>query len=137
TDSQTTKPTHNKTITKNNTSTANIPTTNHTISKRNTPRFRHIHQAFVASATLKPMAQQLLQNRTPQAYTGVETFARKHSAEDAGSLAWLAVGYAHYLDRDFVKAVDPLSRAKPHAGDIGDYVAYYLAASYQQSGRLP
>jgi len=86
---------------------------------------------------LKPMAQQLLQNRTPQAYAGVEAFARKHSAEDAGSLAWLAVGYAHFLDHDFVKTIDPLSRAKPHAGDIGDYVAYYLAASYQQSGRLP
>ena len=100
-------------------------------------RFRRIHQAFVASATLKPMAQQLLQNRSPQAYSGVESFARKHSAEDAGALAWLAVGYAHYLDRDYVKAIDPLSRAKPHAGDIGDYVAYYLAAAYQQSGRLP
>ena len=83
------------------------------------------------------MAQQLLQNRSPQAYAGVETFARRHSAEDAGALAWLAAGYAHYLDREYAKAVDPLSRAKPHAGDIGDYVAFYLAASYQQSGRLP
>jgi soluble lytic murein transglycosylase len=96
-----------------------------------------MHQAFVASATLKPMARQLLQDRTPQAYLGVESFARKHSAEDAGSLAWLAVGYARFLDRDYAKAIDPLSRAKPHAGDIGDYVAYYLAASYLQSGRTP
>jgi peptidoglycan lytic transglycosylase len=96
-----------------------------------------MHQAFVASATLKPMARQLLQDRAPQAYTGVETFARKHSAEDAGALAWLAVGYAHFLDRDYAKAIDPLSRAKPHAGDIGDYVTYYLAASYLQSGRTP
>src|SRR5258708_31503827 len=83
------------------------------------------------------MARQLLQDRTPQAYAGVESFARKHSAEDAGSLAWLAVGYAHFLDRDFPKAIDALSRAKPHSGDIGDYVAFYLADSYQQSGRLP
>ena len=113
------------------------PARTSTKSRRGSVRFRRIHQAFVASATLKPMAQQLLQNRTPQAYSGVESFARKHSAEDAGALAWLAVGYAHYLDRDYVKAIDPLSRAKPHAGDIGDYVAYYLAASYQQSGRLP
>lgn len=65
----------------------------------------------------------------------MEAFARKHSAEDAGSLAWLAVGYAHFLDHEPAKAVDPLSRAKPHAGDIGDYVAFYLAASYLQSGR--
>jgi soluble lytic murein transglycosylase len=83
------------------------------------------------------MARQLLQDRTPQAYYGVETFARKHSAEDAGSLAWLAVGYARFLDHDYAKAVDPLSRAKPHAGDIGDYVAYYLAASYLEGGRTP
>src|SRR5437899_643433 len=105
--------------------------------RRNSPRLRRMHQAFVASATLKPMARQLLQDRNPQAYAGVESFARKHSAEDAGSLAWLATGYAHFLDHDYAKAVDPLSRAKPHAGDIGDYVAYYLAASYLQSGRTP
>lgn len=96
-----------------------------------------MHQAFVASSTLKPMAQQLLQNRTPAAYTGVESFARRHSAEDAGALAWLAVGYAHFLDHDFNKAIEPLSRAKPHAGDIGDYVAFYLANCYMQTGRTP
>ena len=104
-------------------------------ARRNSPRFRRMHQAFVASASLKPMARQLLQDRTPAAYAGVEAFARHHSTEDAGSLAWLAVGYAHYLDRDCAKAIDPLNRAKPHAGDIGDYVAYYLAACYLQTGR--
>jgi soluble lytic murein transglycosylase len=96
-----------------------------------------MHQAFVASATLKPMARQLLQDRTPQAYAGVEAFARKHSAEDAGSLAWLAVGFARFTDRDFAKSIDALSRAKPNAGDIGDYVSYYLAASYLEAGRTP
>jgi len=105
-------------------------------SRRSSPRFRRMHQAFIASTTLKPMAQQLLQNRTPTAYAGVEAFARKHSAEDAGSLAWLAVGYAHFLDHDYAKAIEPLNRAKPHAGEIGDYVAYYVAASYLQSGRM-
>src|SRR5512141_290501 len=104
-------------------------------SKRNTPRFHRMHQAFAASATLKPMAMQLLQNRTPAAYAGVEAFARKHSAEDAGSLAWLAVGYARFLDHDCAKAIDPLNRAKPHAGDIGDYAAFYLANCYIQTGR--
>ena len=106
-------------------------------SRRNTPRFRRMHQAFVASSTLKPMAIQLLQNRTPQAYSGIEAFARKHSAEDAGSLAWLAVGYGRFLDHDCAKAIDPLNRAKPHAGDIGDYVAFYLANCYIQTGRNP
>jgi soluble lytic murein transglycosylase len=94
-----------------------------------------MRQAFVASASLRPMAQQLLQDRSLAAYSGVEAYARAHAAEDAGALAWLAVGYAHVLDREYAKAIDPLNRAKVHAGDLGDYVAYYLGTSYLQTGR--
>jgi soluble lytic murein transglycosylase len=94
-----------------------------------------MRQAFVASANLKPMARQLLQDRTPAAYAGVEAYAARHAKEDAGALAWLVVGYAHVLDHDYAKAVDPLNRARPRAGDLGDYVSYYLATSYLQSGR--
>ena len=93
-----------------------------------------MRQAFVASASLRPMAQQLLQDRTPAAYTGVESYARTHSKEDAGALAWLVLGYAHVLDHDYAKAIDPLNRAKVHAGDLGDYVSYYLGLSYLQTG---
>ncbi len=99
------------------------------------PRVRRIRQAFVASTTLRAMAQQLVQDRTPAAYAGVESYARAHSKEDAGALAWLVVGYAHVIDRDFAKAIEPLNRAKPLAGDLGDYVAYYLGTSYLQTGR--
>jgi soluble lytic murein transglycosylase len=80
------------------------------------------------------MAQQLIQDRTPAGYSGVEAYARAHSKEDAGALAWLVVGYAHVLDHDFAKAIDPLNRAKPLAGDLGDYVAYYLGTCYLQTG---
>ncbi len=104
-------------------------------SRRNTLRFRKMHQAFVGSTTLKPMALQLLQNRVPAAYAGVEAFARKHNGEDAGSLAWLAVGYAYFLDHQFPRSIDALNRAKPHGAEIGDYIAYYLASSQLQSGR--
>ena len=99
------------------------------------PRVQRMRQAFVASASLRPMAQQLLQDRTLPAYTGVEAYARAHAKEDAGALAWLVLGYAHVLDRDYAKAIDPLNRAKVHAGDLGDYVAYYLGTSYLQTGR--
>jgi len=99
------------------------------------PRIRRMRQAFVASATLRPMAQQLIQDRSPAAYAGVEAYARAHAKEDAGALAWLVVGYAHVLDHDFARAIDPLNRAKPAAGDLGDYVAYYLGACYLQTGR--
>ena len=98
------------------------------------PRVRRIRQAFVASTTLRPMAQQLVQDRTPAGYAGVEAYARAHAKEDAGALAWLVVGYAHVLDHDCAKAIDPLNRAKPLAGDLGDYVAYYLGTCYLQTG---
>jgi soluble lytic murein transglycosylase len=95
-----------------------------------------MRQAFVASATLRPMARQLLQDRTPAAYAGVQAFAVRHTTEDAGSLAWLVIGYAHILDHDYAKAIDPLNRARPQAGDLGDYVNFYLGSAYQQTGRL-
>jgi len=104
--------------------------------KRSSPRLRRMHQAFVASATLKPMARQLIQDRTPAAYAGVQAYAVRHGKEDAGALAWLVIGYAHILDHEYAKAIDPLNRAKPHAGDLGDYVNFYLGTAYQQTGRL-
>jgi soluble lytic murein transglycosylase len=98
-------------------------------------RVIRLHQAFVASSSLKPMAQQLIQDRTPAAYAGVQSFATSHANEDAGALAWLVLGYAHILDHDYSKAIEALNRARPRAGDLGDYVAYYLGESYLQTGR--
>lgn len=94
-----------------------------------------MREAFVASTSLRPMAQQLLEDRSPAAYTGVESYARAHAREDAGALAWLVVGYAHIVDHQYAQAIDPLNRAKPLAGDLGDYVAYYLGTCYLQTGR--
>jgi soluble lytic murein transglycosylase len=94
-----------------------------------------VHRAFIASASLRPMAQQLLQDRTPAAYAGVEAYARRHAQEDAGALAWLVVGYAHIVDHDYAKAIDPLNRARASAGELGEYVTYYLGTAYLQSGR--
>ena len=91
----------------------------------------HIKRAFVASADLRPMAQQLLENRTPQAYEGVEAYARKHAKDDAGPLAWLVIGYAHYLDRDYVSARSSWERSQALEPVLGDYLTYLQAAAYQ------
>ena len=98
------------------------------------PRVRRVRRAFVASTSLRPMAQQLLLDRTPVAYAGVEGYARSHAKEDAGALAWLVVGYARTLDHDYAKAIVPFSRAKSGASELGDYVAYYLGDAYQRTG---
>src|SRR5205085_11829221 len=94
-------------------------------------KLRHINKAFVASADLRPMAQQLLQNRTPQAYAGVEAYAHQHQADEAGPLAHLVLGYAHYLDNDFPKALASWQQAKGIAPVLGDYLAYLNASAYQ------
>jgi soluble lytic murein transglycosylase len=103
------------------------------------PRVRRVRQAFVASASLRPMAQQLLQDRTPTAYAGVEAYARRHAKTkedaDAVALAWLVLGYAHTLDHDYAKAIDPLNRAKAGASELGDYISYYLGGAYLNTAR--
>ena len=98
------------------------------------PRVQQVTQAFVASSDLKPMAIQLLDNRTSVAYAGVEAYALKHPAEEAGALAWLVIGYARTLDSQFSQAVLPLKNARAHAGELGDYVDYFLANAQFSSG---
>lgn len=85
-----------------------------------------IKLAFVASAELRPMAQQLATMRTPAAYTGVTNFANRHTG-DAAATAYLALGHAYLLDRRYTDAVSSLHQAKL-AGDALDDYADFLAA---------
>src|SRR6185437_1908232 len=97
-------------------------------------RVRRITRAFVASSDMKPMARQLLQDRSRAAYNGVEAYARRHAGTDEAALAWLALGYARLLDHDYPKAVQALKRAQPRAGELADYVDYFLAMAYGAQG---
>lgn len=93
-------------------------------------KLQSIHKAFVASADLKPMAQQLLQFRSAPAYAGVESYAAKHRQDAAGSLAWLVVGYAHYLDKEYPKALAAWQQSDDLTPVLGDYLDYLRAAAY-------
>ncbi len=93
-------------------------------------RVRRVHHAFVASSDLRPMARQLIEDRTPAAYAGVQRYASRHSNDEAGSLAWLAIGYARLLDKNYAQAIGPLRNARAHAEELGDYIDYYLAQAY-------
>ncbi|MFL6301052.1 MAG: transglycosylase SLT domain-containing protein [Terriglobales bacterium] len=98
-------------------------------SKTSAARVQKTAQAFVRSLDLRAMATQLLQNRSKAAYDGVEHYALTHPNE-AGALAWFAIGYAHTLDQEFAQAIPPLLKAPPKAGELGDYVDFYLGKSY-------
>ena len=92
----------------------------------------HIKRAFVASADLRPMAQQLLENRTPQAYQGVEAYARKHR-ERRCRAAGLAGGRLRALSRQRFRkrTVVHGTARKPLEPLLGDYLAYLQAVTYQ------
>jgi soluble lytic murein transglycosylase len=103
--------------------------------KKATPaKVRRMARAFVASVDLKVMARQLVENRTPAAYTGVEDYARRHAGTDAGALAWLAIGYSRVLDQQYPQAIVALEKAKPHIGELYDYTRYLEAISYGAEG---
>src|SRR5664279_3275025 len=89
-----------------------------------------LHKSFVASSELRPMARQLIEYRTPAAYTGVEAYANKHPGTEQGALAWFAIGYAHYLDGQFPAAINGFQKAQPNIGELKDYTSYYIGNAY-------
>jgi soluble lytic murein transglycosylase len=86
-------------------------------------RTARIKEAFVASATLRPMAEQLMTLRTPAAYAGVTAYAARHTGDAAGA-AYLALGRAYQIDRRYPEAIAAYRKAKEHSAILGDYADY-------------
>jgi soluble lytic murein transglycosylase len=103
---------------------------------RSIARSRRLQRAFVASSQLRPMAQQLAQNRTPAAYAGVTHYAQTHTG-DAAAAAYLALGHAYLLDHRYAEAVSALSHADAAGDALDDYAAYLTAQAELQSNQLP
>ena len=92
-----------------------------------------IHQAFVASSELRPMAQQLITLRTPSAYAGVTDYARRHTGDAAGA-AYLALGFAYQQDKRYADSAAALGQAKQSSDVLADYADYLGAMSQHASG---
>ena len=91
-----------------------------------------LKSAFVASSQLRPMAQQLASTRSPEAYRGVETYAREHTGE-AAAAAYLALGHAYSLDRRYVDAMNAFRQANS-SGEVLDDYADFLGAQAAYRG---
>lgn len=96
---------------------------------------RRLNSAFIASATLRPMAQQLVMERTAAAYAGVEAYAVRHPGDGAAS-AELAVGHAYMLDRRYAEAEHAFHVANVRGAALDDY-AEYLEAQAAVQGKRP
>jgi soluble lytic murein transglycosylase len=69
------------------------------------------------------MAQQLIQQRTPQAYAGVLHYARSHSGE-AAAAAYMALGAAYVEDSKFKEAASSFQLANHYGQALDDYADY-------------
>ena len=99
-------------------------------------RTARIHQAFVASTELRPMAQQLANLRTPEAYAGVTAYARKHSG-DAAATAYLALGHAYLADKRYGEAEQSLRQARQAGEELADYADFLGAQASHEAGNEP
>ncbi|WP_245817831.1 transglycosylase SLT domain-containing protein [Granulicella rosea] len=90
--------------------------------------------AFVASAQLRPMAQQLSSTRSSAAYSGVLGYAQAHTGE-ASATAYLALGHSYTLDHRYGDAVEAYKLAGVRGDVLDDYADYLGAQSAVQAGR--
>jgi soluble lytic murein transglycosylase len=97
-------------------------------------RAHRIKLAFVASTELRPMAQQLSTMRTPAAYTGVTSYAQKHTG-DAAAAAYLALGHAYLLDKRYSDATNSLHQAKLAGDALDEYADFLAAKAYHESNQ--
>jgi soluble lytic murein transglycosylase len=93
------------------------------VSARTLARVHELHHAFVASSQLRPMAQQLMTDRTPEAYAGVLHYARTHTGE-AASAAYMALGQAYFVDGKFPQSAAAYRQASQAGVALADYADY-------------
>ncbi len=93
-------------------------------TKAATERVLRLNNAFVASAQLRPMAQQLASTRTPAAFAGVSSYAASHPGSGAAT-AYLAIGHAFGLEHKYGEAADAYRRAGSVASGAGDALSDY------------
>jgi soluble lytic murein transglycosylase len=100
-----------------------------------TARSIKLTSAFLASAQLRPMAQQLAATRSAAAYAGVLNYAQGHPGE-AAAAGYLALGHAYSLDHRYSEAVADFSQAKRSGNALDDYADYLGAQAAIQAGRV-
>ena len=102
-------------------------------SKAPTKQTIKLTSAFIASAQLRPMAQQLAATRSVAAYNGVIGYAKAHPGEGAAA-AYLALGHAYALDHRYADAVTNYRQANVSGDALDDYADYLGAQAAVQAG---
>ena len=93
-----------------------------------------LNSAFVATASLRPMAQNLASFRTAAGYTGVTGYAAAHPGIQAAT-AYLALGHAYMLDHRYGDAANAYRQAAADGETLSDYTDYLGAQALMQEGQ--
>jgi soluble lytic murein transglycosylase len=102
--------------------------------KAPTARSIKLTSAFLASAQLRPMAQQLASTRSAAAYAGVLSYAQGHPGAGAAA-AYLALGHAYMMDHRYGEAANSFIQANKAGDALDDYADYLGAQAAVQAGR--
>lgn len=97
-------------------------------------RSARLRSVFVATAGLRPMAQQLAASRSAAAYAAVAEYAHSHTGA-AGATAYLALAHAYALDHREGEAITAYHQAAENADALNDYATYLGAQALFNGGR--
>jgi len=120
---------------RNRSRTSTAHAASHPVLPIATVESRRLSSAFIASAQLRPMAQQLVLERNGAAYAGVIAYVAGHPGE-AAAAGELALGHAYMLDRRYPEAERAFRQVNLNGSALGDY-ADYLAAQAAVQGNHP
>ncbi len=93
-----------------------------------------LNSAFVASATLRPMAQQLVATRSVASFAAVTAYAGSHPGAGAAT-AYLALGHAYALDRRYGEAAAAFRQVARAGDELSDYADYLEAQALVNAQR--
>ncbi len=99
-----------------------------------TVRTIRLNSAFVASAQLRPMAQQLASSRSAAGYASVLSYAQSHPGP-AAATAYLSLGHAYTLDHRYDEAANAYGLAAAGGDALSDYSDYLGAQALVQANR--
>ena len=99
-----------------------------------TERIVRLNSAFVATAQLRPMAQQLASTRSAVAFNAVSSYAAAHPGMGAAT-AYLALGHAYALDHRYGEASEQFRQAAQAGNALSDYADYLGAQALVNAGR--
>ena len=111
-------------------------TVTHPRRKTTSPRLQRMHEAFVSSAAFETDGEAIASGSFAGGLRGRGRVCAASCERRCRGVGLAGDRLCAHSGRGYAQAIDPLNQARPRAGDLGDYVNFYLGTAYYQTGRL-